>query len=120
MFQNPVQVASHGADACPRFSRNIKELLLPNSVFKEIVLEVENLPSPQVGHSGFQCIVTIEGANLMVPARMELQHVVCDKTTVRLQLHDHIIITIDTLLCTECIKNSLMIKSNLNIFSVFL
>lgn len=40
------------------------------------------MPSPQVGHLGFQCIVTIEGAKMMVPARMEHQRIVCDKTTV--------------------------------------
>lgn len=49
----------------------------------EIVLEVENLPHPQPGHTGFQCIVTIEGAKMMVPARVESnQFIVCDKTTV--------------------------------------
>uniref|UniRef100_A0A146MHQ7 Plexin-B n=2 Tax=Lygus hesperus TaxID=30085 RepID=A0A146MHQ7_LYGHE len=78
---SPTQVTSHGATACPQFSKNSKELLLPNRVSKEIILEVENMPTPQVGHSGFQCIVTIEGAKMMVPARMEHQRIVCDKTT---------------------------------------
>ncbi|XP_014244949.1 plexin-B isoform X2 [Cimex lectularius] len=68
------------ANACPRFSKNSKQLLLPNRVTKEIILEVENMPSPQPGHSGFQCIVTIEDAKMMVPARMEHQRIVCDKT----------------------------------------
>lgn len=60
----------------------------------EIVLEVENLPHPQPGHTGFQCIVTIEGAKMMVPARVESnQFIVCDKTTVSFhtsitKLHD--------------------------------
>lgn len=49
---------------------------------KDIVLQVENLPNPQVGHTGFQCIINIEGAKLMVPARVEEKHIVCDKTTV--------------------------------------
>ncbi|XP_073993851.1 plexin B isoform X2 [Rhodnius prolixus] len=78
---NPAtQIGSHGVNACPRFSKSSKELLLPNRVTKEITLEVENMPSPQVGHSGFQCIVTIEGAKMMVPARMEHQKILCDKT----------------------------------------
>lgn len=83
--------------------------MLPNNVPKEIVLEVENLPHPQVssdilknfysfeaiikcnnflsfkkfqvGHTGFQCIVTIEGANLRVQARVDSSRfIVCDKT----------------------------------------
>ncbi|BES90369.1 Plexin B [Nesidiocoris tenuis] len=79
---SPMQVSSaHGMNACPQFSKTSKELLLPNRVSKEIILEVENMPTPQVGHSGFQCIVTIEGAKMMVPARMEHQRIVCDKTT---------------------------------------
>lgn len=54
--------------------------MLPNNVPKEIVLEVENLPHPQIGHTGFQCIVTIEGANLKVQARVDSSLIVCDKT----------------------------------------
>lgn len=63
----------------------------------EIVLEVENLPHPQPGHTGFQCIVTIEGAKMMVPARVESnQFIVCDKTTVSFhtsitKLHDMVL-----------------------------
>lgn len=74
-------VPSHGGNSCPQFSRNSKPLLLPNRVYKEIVLEVENMPSPLAGHTGFQCIVTIEGAKMMVPAIVEHQRIVCDKTT---------------------------------------
>ncbi|XP_014294701.1 plexin-B isoform X1 [Halyomorpha halys] len=73
-------IPSHGGNSCPQFSKNSKPLLLPNRVSKEIVLEVENMPSPQVGHFGFQCIVTIEGAKMLVPAKMEHQRIVCDKT----------------------------------------
>ncbi|KAG7207100.1 hypothetical protein KM043_000977 [Ampulex compressa] len=74
-------VAAHGAQYCPRFVLRKEPLMLPNSVPKEIVLEVENLPHPQVGHSGFQCIVTIEGAHLKVQARVDSSRfIVCDKT----------------------------------------
>jgi plexin A len=73
---------THGANYCPRFRRPADDILLPNNVPKEIVLEVENLPHPQVGHTGFQCIVNIEGAKMMVPARVDNPFIVCDKTTV--------------------------------------
>lgn len=63
-------------------------ILLPNNVPKEIILEVENLPHPQVGHMGFQCIVDIEGANMILPARVEhSKRIICDKTTVRFCLY---------------------------------
>lgn len=79
---NPAHLATHGASSCPRFRPLAQQILLPNSVPKEIVLEVENLPHPQPGHTGFQCIVTIEGAKMMVPARVEAnKFIVCDKTT---------------------------------------
>ncbi|KAE9543414.1 hypothetical protein AGLY_002214 [Aphis glycines] len=78
---NPTRLKSHGAMFCPRFVQPAQKILLPNGVPKEIVLQVENLPNPQVGHTGFQCIINIEGAKLMVPARVEEKYIVCDKTT---------------------------------------
>jgi len=80
--QNPTHLMTHGANYCPRFRRPAQDILLPNNVPKEIVLQVENLPHPQVGHTGFQCIVNIEGAKMMVPARVDNPFIVCDKTTV--------------------------------------
>lgn len=48
-----------------------------------MVFEVENLPHPQAGHTGFQCIINIEGAKMLVPARVDSnKFIVCDKTTV--------------------------------------
>lgn len=74
-------LAAHGAQYCPRFVRKHKPLMLPNNVPKEITLEVENLPHPQVGHTGFQCFVRIEGAHLRVQARVDSsRYIVCDKT----------------------------------------
>ncbi|KAH0546188.1 plexin-B [Cotesia glomerata] len=78
---NAATLAAHGVQYCPRFSRRQEPLMLPNNVPKEIVLEVENLPHPQIGHTGFQCIVSIEGANLRVQARVDSSRfIVCDKT----------------------------------------
>ncbi|KAF4532611.1 hypothetical protein B566_EDAN013516 [Ephemera danica] len=79
---NPAQFPTQGANHCPKFRQPEETILLPNNVPKEIKLQVENLPHPQVGHTGFQCIVTIEGAKMMVPAREESnRYIVCDKTT---------------------------------------
>ncbi|XP_046407058.1 plexin-B isoform X3 [Ischnura elegans] len=80
--QNPSHLVTHGANFCPRFRLPQESILLPNNVPKEIILDVENLPHPQAGHTGFQCIVNIEGAKMMVPARVEANRfVICDKTT---------------------------------------
>jgi hypothetical protein len=94
---------------CPRFVQPAQKILLPNGVPKEIVLQVENLPNPQVGHTGFQCIINIEGAKLMVPARVDEKYIVCDKTTVNL----YIFINLDTIL----IENILIIYINVIYFS---
>lgn len=56
--------------------------MLPNNVLKEIVFEVMNLPTPSSVHTGFQCIIVIEGATMLVPARVDGKNIVCDKTTV--------------------------------------
>lgn len=62
--------------------------MLPNNVPKEISLEVDNLPHPQVGHTGFQCFVKIESAHLRVQARVENgRNVVCDKTVYSYEAH---------------------------------
>ncbi|KAI5694542.1 hypothetical protein M8J75_000766 [Diaphorina citri] len=79
---NPIKLALHGAKECPRIKKPKEPILLPNNIPKEITLEVDNLPHPQVGHTGFQCIVNIEGANMVLPARMESSRfIVCDRTT---------------------------------------
>nr|CAD7441811.1 unnamed protein product [Timema bartmani] len=80
--QNPAHLMTHGANYCPQFHQPKDDILLPNNVPKEISLEVDNLPHPQAGHTGFQCIVNIEEAKMMVPARVEMnRRIVCDKTT---------------------------------------
>lgn len=79
---NPSKLPSHGVTHCPRIRDYPHPILLPNNVPKELVLQVENLPHLQSGHTGFQCIVSIEVANMILPARVEANHlIVCDKTT---------------------------------------
>ena len=75
---------THGAGYCPRLRRPADEDdLVPSGVARELVLEAENLPHPQAGHAGFQCLVDIEGAKMAIGARIEAgRYVVCDKTTV--------------------------------------
>ncbi|XP_058463896.1 plexin-B [Malaya genurostris] len=66
---------------CPHFKRRSLPILLPNKVPKEIKLEIENLPRPQSVHTGFLCTVNIEGAHMVLPARVESnKYVVCEKT----------------------------------------
>ncbi|XP_030748718.1 plexin-B isoform X2 [Sitophilus oryzae] len=78
---NPVALPNHGYAYCPQFKKR-DVILLPNNVLKDIVFEVKNLPHPQAGHIGFQCIVVIEGATMLVPARVDNEkYIVCDKTT---------------------------------------
>ncbi|XP_044257639.1 plexin-B isoform X2 [Tribolium madens] len=81
---NPIHLANHGFEYCPQFRRR-DVILLPTNVPKQMVFEVKNLPHPQAAHSGFQCIIIIEGATMLVPARVTYnnsnKHVVCDNTT---------------------------------------
>ncbi|XP_045482942.1 plexin-B isoform X2 [Harmonia axyridis] len=77
---NPMPLSNHGFSYCPQF-RNRNPILLPNNVPKEMKFEVENLPYPQAGHMGFQCITNIEGATMLVPARVDAgKYIICDKT----------------------------------------
>ncbi|XP_046633766.1 plexin-B-like isoform X2 [Daphnia pulicaria] len=80
---NPAHLMTHGAGYCPRLKRPADEDdLVPSGVARELVLEAENLPHPQAGHAGFQCLVDIEGAKMAIGARIEAgRYVVCDKTT---------------------------------------
>lgn len=81
-FQNHIPLANHGATYCPRFKRK-DVILLPNNVPKEMIFEVENLPHPQAGHTGFQCITNIEDAKMLVPARVDSNRfIVCEKRIV--------------------------------------
>lgn len=71
----------HREDYCPRLKKPATPILLPCDRRKEIRLEVENLPRPQSGHSGFTCMITMEGANMGLPAKVEgNRFVVCEPT----------------------------------------
>ncbi|XP_076061241.1 plexin-B-like [Oratosquilla oratoria] len=68
---NPAQLSSHGAGFCPRFSNGQTGLLVADGARTQLALRVANLPVPHVGQLGFQCVVTIEAATMVVNARVE-------------------------------------------------
>ncbi|XP_066956195.1 plexin-B-like isoform X2 [Macrobrachium rosenbergii] len=67
---NPAQLASHGTGFCPKFWLGQNKLLAADGAKSELHLLVENLPSPGGGQLGFQCVVSIEGATMLVGARV--------------------------------------------------
>ncbi|XP_055371957.1 plexin-B isoform X2 [Condylostylus longicornis] len=68
-------------EICPHIKSPSQPILLPVKVPKEIRLDVINLPKPKSAHSGFLCTVHIEGAHMLLPARVENQKtIVCEKT----------------------------------------
>lgn len=74
--------------SCPHFRPPARPILLPNKVPKEIKLEIRNLPRPQSAHTGFLCIVTIEGAHMSLPARVEAnKYIVCERTPYTYEAH---------------------------------
>ncbi|XP_047736216.1 plexin-B isoform X3 [Hyalella azteca] len=86
--QNPSQLSTHGAGYCPRFWRKEDELLAPDGAPTELSLSVRNLPVPHSGQTGFQCLVSIEGATMLVSARVVEEGagiVVCEATVYRYQ-----------------------------------
>ncbi|XP_068214934.1 plexin-B isoform X1 [Palaemon carinicauda] len=68
--ENPAQLSSHGSGFCPRFFNDQTQLLAADGAKSELQLLVENLPVPRVGQLGFQCVVSIEGATMVVGARV--------------------------------------------------
>jgi plexin A len=81
-------MVNRGPQHCPRFAAHPgrDRLLLPNGEASEIRLEVINLPQAVRSYGGgllFHCLVTIEGAKMRVPARVESNRfVICERTTV--------------------------------------
>ncbi|CAL4133699.1 unnamed protein product [Meganyctiphanes norvegica] len=73
---NPAQLSSHGSGFCPRFwaGQEDESLLAADGARTELQLLVENLPTPKVGQLGFQCVVSIEGATMLVGARVTGTH----------------------------------------------
>ena len=74
----------HGKDACPRFRVPEKPILLPHGVYTPIEIEVENMPQPKPGNSGFRCIVNVDDdARFKIPAKqVDDKRIVCEKTLV--------------------------------------
>uniref|UniRef100_T1IKW3 Uncharacterized protein n=1 Tax=Strigamia maritima TaxID=126957 RepID=T1IKW3_STRMM len=76
---NPRQFANHGSSYCPRFRPGSK-ILLPHEIPTEIEVAVENLALPQLGQTGYQCILEIEEAKAVVPAKIKgTNFVVCGR-----------------------------------------
>ncbi|XP_076363054.1 plexin-B-like isoform X2 [Tachypleus tridentatus] len=70
-----------GRRYCPSFVTT-EDILLPNGVRKEIVLDAKNLPSSL---DNFQCVVEIEGAKERVLARVYGNKIICAETEYRYQ-----------------------------------
>lgn len=68
-------------ESCPRIKHRATPILIPVKVPLEIRLETENLPKPKSAHTGFVCTVDIEGAQMLLLARVEFnKYIVCEKT----------------------------------------
>jgi len=81
---NPSQLISYGEQYCPRVELT-NQIFVPNNVPQELSLTVSNLPdlTQYAGDTSFLCQVEIEAAKFRVPARLEANQVVCDRTTYR-------------------------------------
>lgn len=67
---------------CPQLLR-VDKLLLPVEVIKPVTLKAKNLPQPQSGQRGYECILRIQGSEQRVPAlRFNSSSVQCQNTSV--------------------------------------
>lgn len=58
-------------------------ILVPVNVVKPITLRAKNLPQPQSGQRGYECLLTIQGNEHRVPAlRFNSSSVQCQNTSV--------------------------------------
>lgn len=58
-------------------------ILVPVNVVKPITLRAKNLPQPQSGQRGYECVLTIQGNEHRVPAlRFNSSSVQCQNTSV--------------------------------------
>lgn len=68
---------------CPQL-RPAERILVPVNVVKPITLRAKNLPQPQSGQRGYECLLTIQGNEHRVPAlRFNSSSVQCQNTSVR-------------------------------------
>lgn len=81
--QNPYHTSLFGKHACPKVVQPAGRILIPNAIPKEIVVKLENIPRDLADYSEFVCVVTIEGADINVPAWIDDNNTVtCQKTSV--------------------------------------
>lgn len=67
---------------CPQLLHTEK-ILIPVDVVKPITLKAKNLPQPQSGQKGYECILNIQGNEQRVPAlRFNSSSVQCQNTSV--------------------------------------
>lgn len=67
---------------CPQLLR-VDKILVPVEVIKPITLKAKNLPQPQSGQRGYECILHIQGSGQRVPAlRFNSSSVQCQNTSV--------------------------------------
>ncbi|KAB0399439.1 hypothetical protein E2I00_006224 [Balaenoptera physalus] len=67
---------------CPQLLR-VDKILVPVEVIKPITLKAKNLPQPQSGQRGYECILSIQGSEQRVPAlRFNSSSVQCQNTSI--------------------------------------
>lgn len=67
---------------CPQLLR-VEKILVPVEVIKPITLKAKNLPQPQSGQRGYECILNIQDTEQRVPAlRFNSSSVQCQNTSV--------------------------------------
>lgn len=68
---------------CPQLVPT-EEILIPVGEVKPITLKARNLPQPQSGQRGYECVLNIQGAIHRVPAlRFNSSSVQCQNSSVR-------------------------------------
>lgn len=68
---------------CPQLVRS-EEILIPVGEVKPITLKARNLPQPQSGQRGYECVLHIQGVSHRVTAlRFNSSSVQCQNSSVR-------------------------------------
>ncbi|GLD51385.1 plexin-A4, partial [Lates japonicus] len=72
---------SRNHKGCPQLLP-AERILVPVNVVKPITLRAKNLPQPQSGQRGYECLLTIQGNEHRVPAlRFNSSSVQCQNTS---------------------------------------
>jgi hypothetical protein len=81
-FGPPDQLSLWLLQECPQLLPT-ERILVPVNVVKPITLRAKNLPQPQSGQRGYECLLTIQGVEQRVPAlRFNSSCVQCQNTSV--------------------------------------